>query len=499
MELQFNQSACPCLETVLREGRNQELTQEIKLTDGMPDIGRVLAAWGQGILRGKEWRGDSISLSGGMMVWVLYVPEDGSGARTLEGWIPFQMKWELPDGTPEGEIRVSPAVRFVDARSVAARKLMIRAGMAVLAEVLAPCEAKIYTPREVPSDVELLRSQYPLRLPREAGEKTFLMDEDLTMPGSIPQPERLVYYTVQPEVTDKKVLANKVVFRGNGNLHVLYESEEGQLHSWDFELPFSQFDELKGSYSGDAQADMMVTPTSLELDLDDEGHMRLKCGLVGQYRIDDMELLEIVEDAYSPSRELGLRTEMLELPAVLENRRENIYGEQAIPVEADAIADVRFLPDLPRQRQTEKGVEIEVPGLVQLLYYGENRELQSANARWEGRQTVEADEQSRIAAMPQPGPEPQFSQSNGGMNVKVQLPMEMTTTTVRGIPMVTGLELGEEKEADPNRPSLILRRAGDARLWDMAKASGSTVEAIRKANGLQEEPQPGQMLLIPVS
>lgn len=64
--------------------------------------------------------------------------------------------------------------------------------------------------------------------------------------------------------------------------------------------------------------------------------------------------------------------------------------------------------------------------------------------------------------------------------------------------MVTGLELGEQRRLDPNRPSLILRRIGEDRLWDIAKASNSTVEAIRKANGLQEEPAPNQMLLIPV-
>ncbi len=54
MEFEFQKSACPCMETVLREVQNVEQTQEIKLSDGMPDIGRVLAAWGQTILRGKN-------------------------------------------------------------------------------------------------------------------------------------------------------------------------------------------------------------------------------------------------------------------------------------------------------------------------------------------------------------------------------------------------------------------------------------------------------------
>ena len=74
----------------------------------------------------------------------------------------------------------------------------------------------------------------------------------------------------------------------------------------------------------------------------------------------------------------------------------------------------------------------------------------------------------------------------------------MTSTTRQQIPMVTGLELGEARQPDPGRPSLILRRSDDRRLWDIAKESGSTMAAIRRANGLQEEPMPGQMLLIPV-
>lgn len=128
---------------------------------------------------------------------------------------------------------------------------------------------------------------------------------------------------------------------------MLYRSEEGQLHGWDFELPFSQLADLSGEHSGDAQADILLSPTSLELEVDDEGHMRLKCGIVGQYLISDREMLTLAEDAYSPGRELSVQTEQLEVPAILESRRETVYGEQSIPAEANLTADVSFLVDFP--------------------------------------------------------------------------------------------------------------------------------------------------------
>ena len=498
MELQFKQSVCPCLETAVRDVRNMELTQEIRLPSGMPDIGHILCAWGQTVLRGKEWRSDSLSFSGGMMVWVLYAPEDGTQERCIEDWIPFQMNWDLPENTPEGVIRIQCITRFVDARSVSARKIMVRAGTAAQAEAFVPMEASVWEPEETPESVELLRSRWPIRMPKEAGEKSFLLDEDLELPGSAPLPEKIICFRMEPKVTEKKVLGNKLVFRGNGNLHVLYRSTEGQLHGWEFELPFSQFAELNGDYGPDGQGDLILSPTSLELELGDNGRMRFKGGIVSQYRITDKQMITTTEDAYSPGRELELHREELGLPAVLENRRENIYGEQTIPGDANVIADVRFLPDFPRQRQVENGMELELPGQFQVLYYGADGILRAANARWEGRHRVKADENTRLQIAPGAAEMPRAVSGEGQITVSTEVPLDMTAVTRQAIPMITGLELGQARQKDPDRPSLILRRVGEERLWDIAKSSGSTMDAIRHINGLQEEPAPGRMLLIPV-
>ncbi len=499
MELQFEKSLCRCLRTVVHEVQNQESTQEIKLSDAMPDIGRVLGCWGQVIARGKEWRGDSIAFSGGVMVWVLYAPEDGSPLRCLDTWIPFQMKWDLPENTREGEIRIHALLRSLDARSVSPRKIMARAGVGALAEAVSPMEAEVSIPGEVPEDVELLQNTYPVRLPKEAGEKTFLIDEELTVPASTPTPERLMAYSMQPQITDQKVMSNKVVFRGNGNLHILYASADGQLHGWDFPLAFSQFAELSGDHSTDAGVSITPGVTSLDLELDEEGKLRLKCGMVAQYVVEDRENLPLTEDAYSPGRDVEIQEDMLDLPALLDTRWENIYGEQAIPADSANVVDAVFLPDFPRQRRMENGLRLELPGQFQVLYYGEDGSLQSGTARWEGSHEIPCGENCRVCLDVEPVGRPQVTLGSGTMTVGAELQLKQAARMGQGMPMVTGLKLGERESLDPNRPSVILRRAGKDRLWDIAKATGSTVGAIRKANALKEEPAMDQMLLIPVS
>lgn len=497
MEVNFQNRDCACLTPAVREIQNSEQTQEIKLSEGMPDVGRILSAWGQPILRSKEWGTDTLNYTGGMMVWVLYAPEDGSEERCIEGWIPFQMRWNLPEDLPEGQLRLRLLPRLVEARSVSPRKILVRASMAAMAEAFVSTSIPVPELQSVQEGVERLMSTYPLRLRKEAGEKAFVLDEDLSLPDSLPTPEQIIYYAAEPRVTDRKVLSEKVVFRGGANLHTLYRGQDGKLHSWDFELPFSQYAQLGGEYGSEAQADFALCPTSMELEKDEEGRLRFKCGLTAQYCITDREQLSVIEDAYSPSRELTLRTEELELPVVLETRRETAYAQAGVPAEADSTVDARFYPDFPRLRGQEDGVQLELPGVFQTLYYGGDGLLNAANTRWEDTMSLKMDERTSLTAIPQPA-EPQASIGSGQLTMKAELPLELTSMTDQKLQVVTGLALGEERKPDPGRPCLILRRAGGDSLWSMAKAANSTVSSIREANGLQNEPAPGQLLLIPV-
>jgi len=178
LDLQFQKSACLCLDRLVCDVQYAEQTQELRLSDGMPDIGRVLAAWGQPILRGKEWRSDSIVLSGGILMWILYAPEDGTEARCVDSWLPFQMKLDLPEGSPEGKLRAQLLPRFSDARSVSARKLLLRSGVSALVQAYGPQKEDIWNVSEVPDGVELLRRRYPVRMPKEMGEKSHTWIKD---------------------------------------------------------------------------------------------------------------------------------------------------------------------------------------------------------------------------------------------------------------------------------------------------------------------------------
>lgn len=492
MQLQFEKKELSCLGQAVRSVKDQELTQEVRLTGDLPDVGRVLAGWGQVILRGKEWQGSRMAASGGVQATILYAPEDGSEPRTVETWIPFQLKWDAGETDREGPMRVMPLVRFVDGRNLSARKILVRAGVSCLGEGLREQRAAVFSPPEVPEDVQLLRRTYPVRLPREAGEKTFSLEQTLD-PAGKPIAE-ILSYTIQPEVSECRVSADKVILRGLGRLHLVYRCAEGRIRTRNIEIPFSQLGELEKEYPGDAMADAMVAVTGLELEMA-EGNLELKCNLVAQYLVSDRTMVELVEDAYSPRREVGIRQEELYLPLILDETRERVSPKSSVPDTGLDPADSIFWPGFPQVRREGDRAEVELPGRFQILGYDQEGNLRSDSVRWEGRTGLDVDTLSRVDAVFQPAGDLQWD----GMELRSDGELRMVTQSRRGMPMITALEFGPLREQDPMRPSLVLCRGSGRSLWSIARASGSTVSAICDANGLDEDPQDNRMLLIPVS
>lgn len=488
MELQFQKTGIPCLKEFLREPKNQEQTQELRLPEAYPDVGRVLGAFGVPVLRGKEWRRKEIGVSTGITVWVLYVPEDGSEVRSLQTWVPMEFVWDLPETDRDGTIRVSLLLRGLDARSVSARKILIRGELSALAEAEEPQEIGVYLPENVPEDVQLLRRTYPMLLPKEAGEKAFALDEELTLPDG---GAKLLSAVLRPEIIDQKVMSDKVVFRGAANLHALLRTGDGELRCTDFELPFSQYTDLAREYAETARATVVPVVSGMEIE-EWEGRLRLKAGLVGQYRVEEQQMVECVEDAYSPRRSVEKMLAQETVPAVLDQSREAV--SVATEGELAVFLDGAMLLDQPAVRSDGDSNIVTFTGTLAALGKDETGMLCWENRRWEAERTIPCDSDCRVTALAAPTGKVYWQ--DGGRGI---VALTTSTGTSRPMTMICGLELGPVEEPDPARPSLILRRTGEGGLWKLAKACGSTVEAIRSANGLEAEPEGGKLLLIPVS
>ena len=496
--MQFETKQVPCLQPLKQQMQSAEETAEIRLPDGMPEIGTVLGAWGQAIVRSKEWNGGNMGLSCGVMAWVLYLPEDGEGVYSVQTWIPVQLRWDLPPADRDGVMLTGCAIRQLDARSTTSRKLMVRAVVDAVAEAWLPGQIQLPVAEYYPADVQVLTDRYPVMLPKEAGEKAFALEETVRLPNAVPKPEKIMYYRLQPELTDWKVMAGKAVFRGVGILHLVYRTEDGMVCSWDGEIPFSQYMDLEGSFEPDAQIRVQVSVTSLDLELDMEGNLQLKAGLLAQFMLMEQEMIAVSKDAYSPDRKVVPVFADIYLPTVLDSSMHTLRAEESLPDEASQVVDVAFYPACGSWEHGNDSAQMHLPGFFRVLCYDQEHRLCSRTVSWQGHWNLPADPSARITGWISQSGNPQAVSGMGKIDLRADVLVDAAVYSGKDMTVMTGMELEEAQEKDPNRPSLILCRKGDRSLWEVAKSTGSTVSDIERINGLQGEPGEEKLLLIPI-
>jgi hypothetical protein len=483
MELQWNKRPCTYIKTHFRQLQSQEQTHELRIPEDLPDIGKVLCAWGQPVLRSKEWRGDAMVVSGGVNASVAYLPENGGQTTVMETWIPFQAKWNIPQTNREGTIRTQCVLRGLDARILSVRKMMLRANLAVLGETLEQAEETLYTPTELPQGVEVLINLYPAVLPKEAGEKQFYIEEELHIPDAV----RWISFSVVPEIMEQNVVGSRGVIRGNGQLHYVYLDEEGNVKSGNQQIPFAQFIELDHDYDKQATVDSMLMLSSLEHETIPDG-VKIQCGVSAQYLVWNQELLDVTEDAYSNLCDLSLQQETLTLPMQLDARQETV--DMTVELPEGKMVDLVFRPDFSVTYREGDLVNIEIPGSFQYVYLDDEGNLQSLVQNTVGTLECQAADGCQFLSSVQ---SIEVEQHAARINLKVQVYVNQE------LPMVCGVTLGQAHQQDGNQPTLILRRMDTDSLWQLAKETGSTMDAIRKANQLTQDPSRGEMLLIPIN
>lgn len=498
MEMKFNHRPLAFMQPLLTMAQTQEQTQELKLPDGYPDIGRILGCWGQPVIRGKEWRRTSMSTNGGVMAWILYAPEDGSEVRILDAWMPFQARWELPKDAEDGVISVMPLLSELDARNVSARKMILRAVVDILGQAMKYTTCEVSEPPVLPEDVQLLTKNYPVELPLEAGERQLRMDELLVMPSDKPSIHRVVSYKLIPCVQEQKVLANRLVFRGNCRLLLRYLAQNGDFVTASFEIPFSDYTELRDDHDISATSWIAPLVTALEVDMDENNQLQMRAAIAAQYTVFDRQMLSVTEDAYSPYRDVVLQTGELNLPLLLDRRELEIPANASLQTDVQQVFDTTVRNKCPYLITENGSMVAALNGQYQTLFRDSEGNLASDSVHFEQGIPYDCADESRVELWPGCMSKCECIQSIGGLNFKADYSITAFSYSASPIKMVTGLELSEQKQSNPDRPSLIVKRVGEEDLWTLAKRYGSTVDAIRAANQLVQEPEEGMMLLVPV-
>ena len=296
-------------------GTQVTLDDDFIVPDTMSDMAEVILDSGIIQLEPVKVQRERITVRGKLDFHVLYRKEEG-GLQALGGSIPFEEAINVPDLDEKDYVRVSWQLEDLNTEMIHSRKLGIKAivTLEAKAESLYDTEAAVDVRGEDDEiHLQVRRERIPAAAIALRRKDTYRLKQDITLPGSKPVIERMLWTEMKLAGCQAKPLDGQIHLEGTLMVFALYEGGESGMVQWVEEsIPFSGEVEMQG-----AAADMIpiiglkLIHRDLEERPDYDGEMRelsVDAVIELDVRLYEEQELELLQDLYDTNREIVLDT-----------------------------------------------------------------------------------------------------------------------------------------------------------------------------------------------
>ena len=505
MELELNRTELSGFETAVDTTLFSEETLECIVPDACPDVLRILDTHGLVCVKSKEAGEGRAELRGVILVSVLYLPDGAEGVRKVEVSIPFTCGTDVAGATPGCPVMALPRLLSADARMLNPRKLYLRAELAIGLQVFVPSPLVYSAGGEQPEDlgIQQRRESCQACIVTDVQEKPFTFSDDLSLPGSKPDIEELLRQRVELFCTESKVIGNKLIFKGQAALTLLYRGTDQTLSTVLFELPFSQIMEVSGGgEDANCAMELFLSDLTCYADGEDPRRVSVSMGIIAQAALREERKVELVTDLYSTIYEVECDEQEDVFCRLSESgsRRQSVREPLETPVGVKSVVDCRLALGVVTQSWNGANLVLSADVRAEVLYIGEDDALCFVARPVSTECQLEPEPDCQCTCHCVCVGELYATPSSSGLEVRFPLDFVYRIEKRRMVREIAAARLDRETPLDmTKRPSIVLRRleAGEE-LWNVAKAYFTTVTDIIWANELADENVPaGKLLLIP--
>ena len=343
MELTLNHESI-CINEVVYDG---VLEQPVELDYMLPDynqgIFKVLKCRLTPKIASKRVSGDKLILDGMVYIKVIYIAEETNQIRSIEQKMPFSKTADLKEAAQNPRISINLRTDYVNCRVVNPRRLDIRGAVSCKMSVTELKTEQLLTDAKG-MGTQLQKRKFSTGLDLKTTDKQFTIHEEFDIPAGA-SIDSILNCVAAATAGEHRVIANKVVVKGEISLRILYAlaDDENPLKLMEQSVPVSQIVDLQGvddEYGCAIKFD--VISVELEPKHDTDGNANMIAAsislIVGCEAYKNKEI-QVVTDMYSTGYESTLSVKNINTQKMLGVIRENSsikqmleLGEQVIDV-----------------------------------------------------------------------------------------------------------------------------------------------------------------------
>ncbi len=515
MDFKVNKEEIAAAEVIFDDTQEQSVELDYVLPDYYPEIFKIIKCITVPKILSYNVCGDRLTYEMAVCIRVLYCSEGSSAVNSVEQKLTYTKTVEFGRTVTEPRISIIPRTDYINCRAVNQRRLDVRGAISIKIKVSALDKKEIVCDA-FGGGIQLKKIPVTYPSSKLYTAKRVTVSEEFDLGMSKPPIVNILRSDAVIASSDKKVIANKLIAKGEIHINMLYscrkDNDDG-IEAMQFTLPFSQIIDLEGI---DERYICSVEPEIISCDIeprsDGDGNSKVaECTLsllivCSAYR---QASAELAVDEYSTfykteSERSDIKIEMppqqINSSCVVKCSME--YGEGGI----DRIYDVWCsISGVTAKPDTENN-NISVSGNASYCVMAKSTDGEPV--------MIEKDESFSVAVPAENINE--FSRaevklvpvscsynlaSDNSIEAKTELKITGEVTGTMNVSCITDLNIDENESVKKNSNYALKLYFADENedLWEIAKKYGTSVSAIIEENDIEDDKLCGKgMILIPI-
>lgn len=276
MEIKIKKELINICELMFENTSEQAVDGDITLPDYCPDIKRILKCMVTPCLNSAQCVGDRVTVDANAFVQVIYV-DDNNNIFCYDKTFPFSKTVELGKQIDNPVTDVKLKTAYANTRAVSQRRIDIHASVGISIRITGKKEVELIADAEN-CGIQLLKNCNFASDFIGQTVKSFTLNEVMEIGKSKAPVRQIIRQKATPVIGEIKVIANKILIKGEIGVSVLYciDNADGGYETYENAMPISQIIELDGiEETSDYFARLSIASLNIIPKADSSGEKRL--------------------------------------------------------------------------------------------------------------------------------------------------------------------------------------------------------------------------------
>lgn len=507
MNFESNIESLNFCETVFESATEQSVECEFNLPDYCPEIKRIIKCCLTANLTGVQRLDGKINAQVNACIRVIYMGENNK-LSAYEQTQPVQKTFESDKITSESVINVRVNTDYVNCRATSPRRVDIKAMLTFVFKMICKRSERILTSASE-CGIQTLEKDYSYCDLKAIAEKSFNLTEVAEIASEKPSIGRMLDSSAYISVTDKKIINNKMLIKGDCFIRIYYLSDgEFFAELAEHSIPVSQIIEIDGIDDNcEINLDIGVTACEVITKIDSSGESRLfDINIRASATVTAFENGEItlISDLYSTKYKADNSVKYINILSGntnFSNTFTNKVTLESIGVSVDKVC-AAWCESL-KYSHTFKNGKCIIQGNYQanVMYSDSEKQVGLIQKTVEFEYPVELkDTAESIVCYPslQIGACTCSTSGESRLELRTEIFISGKILSSKNVKCIESAQLSDNVEKADNSALTIYFSDSNEKIWDIAKKYNTSVQAVMEENELDEDVvESKRILLIP--